>query len=149
MTSTKSSTRTFLEGARKIGLKRGRMEMLTSLLGYQTLKKHSQRQQKNLEAEEKSVRANAWGATEAGDEMPGDNTVLGDVFHTTAPREKNGLLPLITGLAIGAATVGVPAVGAGGYFLSQLLDKQDVVVPDSTDETVNLGLGKLDELLKK
>ena len=143
-----TSSNDFLQGVKQIGLKRGKMELLTSLLGYRNLQAHQQRQAKNLEAEESAVRRNLWGSNEepptfdGGDDVAGD-TVLGDVTHP-APvivQKSAGMLgPLVMAL-LGAS---VPGAGIAGYVASQFFTEQPAAV-EMEDESVTIGIGRLEE----
>lgn len=147
MTLTKLSEKSLSEEAGKIGLKRGRMELLTSLLGYQSLKAHSVRQQKNLEAEDRSARASlGWSDSlettepiEDGDSEMGD-TILGDVNHP-APVVVQKAAGVLAPLAMTLLGASVPGAAIGGYILSQYFNNEEPAsVIFSEDESVRISL---------
>ena len=99
----------------------------------------------NQEAENQAVRKQQWGVDspdvlKGGDDM-GD-TILGDVTHPTQVIADKGskLAPLLLAAALGA---GVPAAGVAGYLWSQA-QKPDLA---QSDESVDLGLGKIEDYL--
>jgi hypothetical protein len=150
MNSAQSSG-TFQQDVKKIGLKKGRMELLTNLLGYQALQNHQRMSEANQEAENQSVRRRVWGsddgnAVKEGGEM--GNTILGDV--TPAPvvvagQTGHGLGTLLAAAALGSV---IPLAGVGGYLLSQAQTEPPPVVAPA-DESVELGLGQLEDYLAR
>jgi len=100
----------------------------------------------NQEAENRSVRKHVWGVDSPDvlqdtDEM-GD-TILGNVTtHPTQVVDKSSkLAPLVLAAVLGA---GLPAAGVAGYLLSKV-NQPGVAQPD---ESVNLGLGRIEDYLK-
>ena len=148
MNSSQSSG-TFQEQAKKIGLKRGKLELLTGLLGYQALQNHQRMNEANQEAENQATRKRVWGnddgsALKDGGDM--GNTILGDV--TPAPvvvagQKNHGLGTLLAAAALGS---GVPLAGVGGYLLSQAQTEPPPIVAP-VDESIDLGLGRIEEYL--
>jgi hypothetical protein len=126
---------------------REKLEEWTATLGINALKKHQQRTDRNLDAEDAAVRAQAWD-TETGsdDQEEGlvDTTILGDVTNPTPvviSQSGNKLGPLIAAALLGA---GIPLAGVAGYLLSQ---SQATPVPavEQSDESVDLGLGRIED----
>jgi len=143
-----TSSNDFLQGVKQIGLKRGRMELLTGLLGYRNLQAHQQRQAKNLEAEEAAVRRKLWGSKEQpptfdGAEAVAGDTVLGDVNHPApviVQKPASVLGPLVMAV-LGAA---VPGAGIAGYVASQYL-AAPAPATQMEDESISIGIGRLEE----
>lgn len=146
--------------------KKGRLKLWGGALAMEHLQDESERQRKNIAAEDAAVRK-TMGWEQAAESNPQHHspddeseamrqTVLGDINHPTpmifnsppAPAS-NGLGPLLA-LAIGSF---IPGAGLAGYLLADLLqpDTQPVppqpapVVSDDTGESVNLGLGRLED----
>lgn len=76
--------------------------------------------------------------------MPEDDTINVDspVTNTHYHQEKSSLGPLLAAL-LGAA---IPGAGLAGYLLSQ--SPEPVVQPSNSDETVEIGLGRIDDYLQ-
>jgi hypothetical protein len=137
------STRSFESSLQDIGLKRGKMELLTSLMGYRSLQAHSERQRKNLEAEDLAGRtALGWGSDPAtsDDGVDMGDTILGDVNHPApvAVPQAIGILAPLTMALLGAS---IPGAAIGGYLLNRHLNSE-IPVPavSSEDESVRLSL---------
>ena len=128
---------------------RGKLEILTGMLGY-----------KALEARQKQVQAFNAASTRAvarkmlGEELKAEgddvgNTILGDVTHPTpvviAGQQSSGIGPL---LAAGLGMLG-PAGAIGGYFLNQMLDQKPIPTAapqvQQIQNTENLGMRLLRE----
>lgn len=78
----------------------------------------------------------------------------GDV-HLTAPqvsppqqeqKQSSGLGKVLAGAAIGAALLGVPAAGVGGFMLNRMLQTKPVASPVSEDQSLDLGLLQFEDL---
>ncbi len=150
MNSSQSSA-TFPEQVKKIGLKRGKLELLTGLLGFQALQNHQRMSEANQEAENQATRKRVWGSDDGSTLKDGGdmgNTILGDV--TPAPvvvagQNGHGLGTLLAAAALGS---GIPLAGVGGYMLSQSkAEPAPVVAP--ADESVDLGLGRIEDYLTR
>lgn len=149
MTSTISS-KNFQEGAKKQALQRGKMELLTSVMGFQALNQHRKMSQANQEAENRQIRKKVWGSDievpqEEEEEM--GNIHLGDT---------NNPAPIIVPQAAAVAGLGplptialMAATAFGTWFLSQQNDKEQVDPQPQTDETVVIGLGRIEDYLKE
>lgn len=126
----------FSQSLKDIAVKRGRIELLTNLLGYQALRTHSERQKKNLAAEDHAARvALGWtGAAEVDAEAEMGDTILGDVNHVPAAPPRRSVLSSLALAALGAS---VPGAAIGGYFVSRLFPDDSVV---AADESVRIRL---------
>ena len=148
MNSSQSSG-TFQEQVKTIGLKRGKLELLTGLVGYQALQNHQRMNEANQEAENQATRKRVWGSDDGSALKDGGdmgNTILGDV--TPAPvvvagHNGHGLGTLLAAAALGS---GIPLAGVGGYLLAQAQPEPTPVVAPS-DESIDLGLGRIEEYL--
>ena len=121
------------------GFGRGKLELLTGLLGHKMLKRQVLMRQRNQEAENRAARQAAFGndgrwIDDDGDDMGSEQTVLGDlVTHVTNPtKASSGLGKLLLAGILGAA---VPGAGIAGHFLA-LTNKASPVVE-------KVGLGKI------
>ena len=149
MNSSQSSG-TFQEQAKKIGLKRGKLELLTGLLGYQALQNHQRMNEANQEAENQATRKRVWGSDDGSALKDGGdmgNTILGDVTPApvvVASQTGHGLGTLLAAAVLGS---GIPLAGVGGYLLSQAQSEPaPIVAPE--DESVDLGLGRIEDYVK-
>lgn len=154
----KTPGKTRLQRATQYLDKKGRLDLFTGLIGARSLEATAQEQAKNQEAESKWARDKVWGSDNAQqpeNEAMGD-TILGDVTHPT-PIVINGnngggslgktLATLAAGTLLGGTGVG------GGIALAYQLLKDDPepapVVEPNDDETVSIGLGKIEDYLNK
>ena len=154
MQSTKSSANlqeTFSDQIKAIGVKRGKMELLTSMLGFRALESHQRMSDANREAESQAVRKAAWGVDSptqtAGTDDMGD-TILGDVTTHPTPivvaGESGGTMKALATLAIGGLLAGSGAgLGAGAMYLLSNRDQATPVVPEG--ERVQIGLGRIED----
>lgn len=143
--------------AKKLGkaaLSRWKLETLTGLLGYRALMNHQAESEKNQQAENQHVRKSVWGyegkktENESDDDEMG-HTILGDVNHPAPiimPQpQQSQLAPMLAGMGIAAAS------GLAGYYLSNKDDTPPVQPPppiEFQDETISVGLGRIEEYLK-
>jgi hypothetical protein len=144
---------TLLEKAAKAGLARWKMESLTGLFALKALQKHQAETEKNIAAENRHVRKSVWGddGTMSEPEDMHSQTILGDVTHPTPiviqGQQSGGMGKVLAGAALGAAALGMPLAGVGGYLLSQHLQKPAAEVQQPADsEKVNLGLLRVEDL---
>lgn len=153
--SQKSSTnsQTFLDRAKTTALNRWKLETLTGLLGYKSLKHHQAESEKNQEAENAAARRAAWGESGVakGDDM-GDQIILGDNVHPTPivmPSQGSGLGKVLIGAALAAGLMGIPAAGIIGYGLSKVLEKSpsNTTTNTTTGDNLDIGLGRIEDLL--
>ena len=149
VTSTASSVNspTFEERVKRTALNRWKLETLTGLLGYRSLKHHQQESEKNQEAENAAGRRAAWGdcGVNNADSDMGD-TILGDVtttHHHQAPAS-SGIGKALVGAAIAAGLIGIPAAGIIGYGVSQLMAAKPAAT--TGDNTLDIGLGRFEDL---
>lgn len=134
--------------------RRGKLELLTGVIGAQSLAAHNNEIEKNREAESAHVRRELWGdtgnETETGDEM--QQTILGDVTNPTpvviSGNNGSGIAGTLATLALGAALGGGGI--AAGWLLNKAPDVIDKVAPVINDnERVDIGLGKLEDYLNQ
>ena len=112
----------------------------------------AEERQKNQEAESRAVRSQLWGSDETVSDDEMRQTILGDI-HNPAPiimpqQQQSTVGPLLTGAAIGAMLLGVPAAGVAGYLLSKDNEPNVVVSPGFDDSTVSIGLGRIEDYMK-
>lgn len=138
--------------------KRGRLNLWAGAITNQSLQGHVQRQAKNQAAEDSYVRRKAWEEqpgmqTATGEDM--GHTILGDVtnptpivIHSQPQQHGSGIGKVLAGAALAAGVIGIPGAGIAGYFLNQIMSRPQPVVPSQpgTDATVDIGLGKYDDL---
>jgi len=138
---------TFLNG-------RGKIQQLAELTAVESMQATAEEQRKNQEAESSKVRKQLWDWDESvkdDDEMR--QTILGDT-NTTYPapiimqsppqQEKQSLLPAVAMAAV---------AGLGGYLLANHDDSPTPTPPpvapvNYTDETISVGLGRIEDYLK-
>ena len=128
--------------------KRGRLELAVGMLGLDRWREENRQDVKNREAEDGFVRKAVWGYdnNDTAEEM-GD-MYLGDVYPQM-PQRPNGSLKTLATIVLGGAL----ALGTGGAGIATGMYLLDKLQPDKTpadtdrrpDETVRIGLGKLDE----
>lgn len=135
---------------------RGGLETLVNTVEAENWAAMHEEQQKNREAESAWVRKNLWGAKEAEGEGEGDGmrqTIVGDVTNPTpivvsAPNN-GGISHAIMPLALGAALMGIPSAGViGAALMSMQQSSEPAPKVQMQDETVNIGLGKIEDLLR-
>ena len=114
----------------------------------QHLRAQAAESERNSEAESAHARRVVWGE-EKGDSTTGEEdvgtTILGDIQQSPPviyPPQNN--LPIIAGLAL--ATL-LPLAAAGGGLATYLLTK-DAPKQSFEDETVQIGLGKIEDYIK-
>lgn len=108
--------------------------------------------QKNREAESAYVRKNLWGAGEAkADEDDMGHTILGDVTYpapvviSQPAQQSSSALPLVIGM-LASGLMGGGAAGLATYMLTR--DKSPVQQQQFNDETVQIGLGRIEDYTK-
>lgn len=150
---------TMLERVEKAAISRWKLETLTGLLGFRALQNHQSETEKNIAAENRCVRKKLWeetDATSAAGEAVANQTILGDYTHPTpiivagGQQSSGGLGTTLAALAIGTL---IPTAGVAGYLASKLLtDKptpQQPTTQPTTDESLDIGLGRFSDLLPK
>ena len=106
--------------------------------------------QTNQEAENQYVRRKVWDSDlKAGDGEDCDmgDTILGDVTHPTVIKESG--LKSLAALALGGLLTG-GALTAGAvamHLLTKAPDVVETITPGADSETLNIGLGKLEDYL--
>lgn len=154
MNSTTSSAISpdFKTSIEKIGQQKGKLEVLTSLMGFRAVDNHRKAGERNRAAEDAAVRRAAWGDA-GGDTVSEDDdmghTILGDINYPAPvaypPQKQSSVLPMLAMAALGAT---IPAAGIGGFLLHQYLKPdQPAAVAPGDDESVNLGLGRVEDYL--
>ena len=113
--------------------KRGRLELLTGLLGISNLKHTTQQNQMNQEAENAFVRKKAWeceGSPEGSEEM--QQTVLGDLQTTThITNQPSSIGKLLLGAGLLATGVGT---SIGGYLVADAIKNKPVPIVQEAPE---------------
>lgn len=148
-----NSSNNWKHDTRKHFRDRGRIHNLATLNEVENMATMHGEQQKNREAESAWVRRNLWGQEdneeEAGDEMK--QTILGDITNPTpivVTGNNSSLGQMLLPLVLGAAMTGVPAAGIAGAALTYFLNRPTAEQQAQPDETVSIGLGKIEDLLK-
>lgn len=147
--------KTILQQVRDYWNGRGKLELLTGIIGARQMQYEAKSHQRNRDAEEAYVRKNVWGSDEspAADADMG-HTILGDVTNPTpiviAGQQRQGLGTLGT-LAVGLLGASIPGLGIAGYLLGNYLANKDqqpapVVQPNDGDD-FSLGLGRIEDYL--
>lgn len=167
-TTTSNQTLETVQDIRKGLLKKGgkylesmgKLKVLTGMIGADSLASAAKRAARNQDVEEQ-IALKALGGdgvevpsiTELNDMAGGMH--LGDVNHpqpqpivinTTPPPQpqQNSLLGTVATMILGAT------LGGGGLAIGQLLNKAETVVnPPADTETMNLGLGRIEDYLKE
>lgn len=108
----------------------------------------AEEQRKNQEAESNAVRRQLWGAEETVEDDEMRTTVLGDITHPAPiimPQQQNQLAPMLAGFAIAALS------GIAVYYLlkKESPDPAPVDPVSFNDETVSVGLGRIEDYLTK
>lgn len=132
--------------------RRGKLELLTGLIGAKSLEDHNAETRKNREAESAAVRRDLWGQTDGeGDDMAGQ-TILGDVTNPTpiviaGQQGGSSALQTMATLALGGL------LGGGGLAAGMMLNKAPNItaapVIQQADETLSIGLGKIEDYLEQ
>ena len=125
----------------------GKLKLWSGVMAQQAIQDTHQEQMQNRKAESAWTRKALWDSDESEtDEMGNQQTILGDVTNPTpivvAGSQSSALGPLLSAL-LGAA---IPGAGLAGYLLSQ--SPEPVVQPSNPDETVQIGLGRIEDYLQ-
>lgn len=129
----------------------GKLKTWIQLSEAENWQENHHEQQKNREAESRYVRQKLWGAEEGEESEENEDmrqTVLGDITHPTpivVGNNNNWIGPLILGAALGM----IPIAGIGGAAATYLLTRPESKSPEFTDESVNMGVMKIEDLLPK
>lgn len=130
--------------------KMGRLNLLTGTIGAGNLKREGDLHYKNREAEDAHVRKTVWGQdgqTEGDEGESMRDTVLGDINHPTPiiMPQQSSAWPIVAGLAIASLLPTAAIAGIAGYLLSR--SDVQVEAPEFDDESVSVGLGRIDDYL--
>lgn len=159
MNSTASSEQP-LKKLGKAALSRWKLETLTGLLGIRSLQNHQAETERNVAAENASVRKSLWGEPPGTKAAEGEDmhtqTILGDVTHPTPivingqQSSAGGVAKVLAGLAIGSL---IPTAGIGGFALSKLLQATTRIAESPaaepkqfTDDSLDIGLLRFEDL---
>jgi hypothetical protein len=131
---------------------RGKIQQLAELTAVQQMQAIAKDNLKNMEAESAEVRRSLWGGGKNNEEETDDmaTTILGDVTHPTPivinqpPQQSNPFLPIAAAGLLGLLGAGTGAA-ATAYLLSQ---KAQPVAPEFDDETLTIGLGRIENFTK-
>ncbi len=150
MSSTSETTRpspTLTDRVTKYWDRMGKLNLWAGTMANQSLQDHVNEQRKNQAAEGAFVRRALWKSDETGMQDASDmgDTILGDVTHPTpviVAGQQNGgsFLKAAAAVLLGAA---VPSSFVAGWLLKEAPEAVEAV-----DESVSLGLGKLEEYLR-
>jgi len=126
----------------------GRLKQWSGIMANQAIQDTHQEQMLNRKAESAWTRKALWDSDESEtDEMGNQQTILGDVTNPTpivvSGSQSSSLGPLLAAL-LGAA---IPGAGLVGYLLSQ--SPAPIVQPANSDETVEIGLGRIEDYFKE
>jgi len=148
MASTAQSTQSWKTRTTDFFNKKGRLNLWANLIGVQSLQDSQAENLKNQQAENQWYRKQMGYEPESEDDV--STTILGDVFQQPTPQAKQGLSTLAA-IGIGLAAAGIPVAGVGGFVLSQMLEKSEPtqVIDTNTDETVSIGLGRIEDYIKE
>lgn len=136
---------------------RGKIQNLFALAEAENWQAMHEEQRKNQAAESAAVRKAAFGSDEQDAASEGEEmrqTILGDVTNPTpivvAPGGGDSFGKTLLPLALGASLMGVPAAGVIGAFLAnrQGQPQQTEVVQQPPQESMSIGLGKIEDLLR-
>jgi len=132
---------------------REQLEELTGVLGWKSLNNYRKSSEANREAEDRAVRrqfdqsgSDSKDVDLEGDNVGTENIVLGGIHNPPAINNvyppQSSILPAILGAAV---AIGVPLAGVGGYLMSQ---KPEVVQPGE-DQSVKIGLGRIEDVVEE
>lgn len=125
--------------------KRGRLELLTGLVGINSLQRTSQETLKNQQAENAFVRRNTWGENATSEPVEEDmQTVLGDLNTTTnVTNSESPLAKIAIAAGLLATGTGVPIAA---YFVADAINNRPIaeqpapVEHTDTDTTIEMSL---------
>ena len=124
--------------------KKGRQETLLGMVSVDSIDSFSGRQARLQAAEEESVaKTMRWDmkSDEEGDEMK--NLVAGDMTTNHYQPEKKSMLGPLLAAGLGMA---IPGAGLVGFLANNYLSSKPDVIENIIDgETVNLGLGRIED----
>jgi len=146
---TQPSEKSFNQRVRDYAVKRGRLELLTGLIGINSLQRTSQETLKNQQAENAYVRKKLWGQESVSRPVEEDmQTVLGDLNTTTNVTNEASQWPKVFAQIALAA-----GLGGGAYFIADAIKNRPVEsntiieqpATEDTDTTIKLSLPDLPE----
>ena len=127
---------------------RGKIQQWGEVIATQDFQAKAAENQRNSEAEAAHARRVVWGESSETSESDGADvgtTILGDIQQSPPviyPPQNN--LPLIATLALASL---LPMAAAGGGLAAYLLTRDNEAQPFD-DETVQLGLGRIEDYIK-
>jgi hypothetical protein len=132
--------------------RRSKLSHLAALTAIEDLQAKAEESQRNNAAESAAVRRSLWGEEVASkptdDEMR--TTILGDVTHPAPVVISQPQQSLALPLALAAAFIAPPVMGAIAAGVTYLAMKQSApVVQDFEDGSVKLGLGRIEDYFKE
>ena len=127
----------------------GKLKQYLGLLAARHIKRRADSNHKNMDAEEKYVREQMWGATEkdSGDEVS-DQTVLGDIFSVKTGSGVGSLAKTLLAVGLGTSIPTAGGIYLADKYLPELLGraKPETSEVEQTDEPdIEFGLGKLED----
>lgn len=147
MDSPQSSTKSPDQIVTKHWERLAKLKAWMGVIANQKLHHEAQRQQKNQEAEERAVRKGLWGSSESDEAEDMGHVILGDVITEQTSKSTDSALKTIVALAL-AGTLGAGGLLTGAAATYLLTKPQPTApVPDTSDESVSLGLGRIEDYL--
>ena len=124
--------------------RKGMLELWTGSETMKSLKFNRFSHMKNREAEESKVRKDVWGWEDKdGDEMKDESsTHFGDVYH--GQKMNPWLMSMLAAGVLTLLTM-IPLAAIAAAGVTYLMSQDDT---ELTDETVQIGLGKIEDYLK-
>ena len=128
---------------------RGKIQALGELTAVQAMQATAKENQRNSEAESSYVRRHVWDEQESEVDDTMGNTVLGDITHPSPvvyPPTPPSQLPLAAALVLSTL---IPTSALTAWYLST---RTPAPAPPAnvgtTDETLQIGLGRIEDYLK-
>lgn len=127
----------------------GKIQTLAALNSAEDMVDHAEEQRKNREAESAWMRKHVWDWQGDGESDDMRQTVLGDINNITQPaasaatKSAAWLMPLLLGMSIPGAA------GLGALAMSQFMASKPTENPSGySDETIEIGLGRIEDYLR-
>jgi len=134
--------------------KKGKLELMTGLIGLRGLAFGQKQQEKQQASEDAFVRRTLWGETaetkEAEDDV-GGHTILGDIVQqppVIVTGQSSGLGQLLGAALAGASLLGIPGAGVAAYLYGKAQSEPAKPTVEVIEQREDLGLGllKLEDL---